>query len=77
MELANANIEMCATELMPEFLPRRTKRFSQSFSSCSTMSARMAEYDWWRYSTTFQLPLGLYWAIEAPRAAVFGPRSFW
>jgi hypothetical protein len=30
-----------------------------------------------RYSTTFQLASGLYWAIEAPRAAVFGPRSFW
>ena len=30
-----------------------------------------------RYSTTFQLASGLNSAIEAPRAAVFGPRSFW
>ena len=29
------------------------------------------------YSTTFQLASGLYWAMEAPRAAVLGPRSFW
>jgi hypothetical protein len=29
------------------------------------------------YSTTFQVASGLNWAIEAPRAAVFGPKSFW
>jgi hypothetical protein len=29
------------------------------------------------YSTGVQLASGSYWAIEAPRAAVFGPRSFW